>query len=219
MNPTRNAMSWEELAIYAADPIDQINGLNNPYSSLRLFNKSESEAIVTLYRDNHAWCPYCQKVWLWLELKKIQDKMDKLTISPSKVSKFGVNIAKDGVSRNANQVLSQKSVDMFKIREIWPEIKYVSREIDEQIEIKAHYKGYLKKQNADILAFKRDENLIIPENLDYDRFSGLSNEVKTKFKKIRPKTMGQALRIDGITPAAVYILLSHLKRKSIKHIA
>ena len=57
------------------------------------------------------------------------------------------------------------------------------------------------------------------ENLDYDKFSGLSNEVKTKFKKIRPKTMGQALRIDGITPAAVYILLSHLKRKSIKHIA
>ena len=60
---------------------------------------------------------------------------------------------------------------------------------------------------------------IIPENINYDGFSGLSNEVKSKFKKIKPKTMGQALRIDGITPAAVYILLSHLKRKSIKHIA
>ena len=92
-------------------------------------------------------------------------------------------------------------------------------EIDEQIEINSHYHGYLKKQKADILAFKRDENLNIPENLDYDQFSGLSNEVKDKFKKIRPKTMGQALRIDGITPAAVYILLSHVKRKSIKHIA
>jgi len=57
MNPARNAMSWEELAIYAANPIDHINGMNTPYSSLRLFNKSESEAIVTLYRDNHAWCP------------------------------------------------------------------------------------------------------------------------------------------------------------------
>ena len=80
MNPTRNAMSWEELAIYAADPIDQINGLNNPYSSLRLFNKSASEAIVTLYRDNHAWCPYCQKVWLWLELKKIPYRIKKVTM-------------------------------------------------------------------------------------------------------------------------------------------
>ena len=80
MNPTRNAMSWEELAIYAADPIDQINGLNNPYSSLRLFNKDESEAIVTLYRDNHAWCPYCQKVWIWLELKKIPYRVKKVTM-------------------------------------------------------------------------------------------------------------------------------------------
>ena len=140
-------------------------------------------------------------------------------ISPSKVSKFGIKIAKDGVKRSAIQILSQKSVNMSKIREIWPEIKYVSREIDEQIEINSHYKGYLKKQNADIIAFKRDENLIIPDNLNYDQFSGLSNEVKSKFKQIKPKTMGQALRIDGITPAAVYILLSHLKRKSIKHIA
>ena len=145
--------------------------------------------------------------------------MDKLTISPSKVSKYGVKIAKDGISRTANQILGQKSVNMNKIREIWPEITYFSREIDDQLEINSHYKGYLKKQKADILAFKRDENFIIPDNLDYDSFSGLSNEVKSKFKKIKPKTMGQALRIDGITPAAVYILLSHLKRKSIKHIA
>ena len=152
-------------------------------------------------------------------LSEIQEKMDNLKISPTKVEKYGVNIAKDGVNRSATQILSQISVNMDKIRQIWPEIQYISREIDEQIEINSHYKGYLKKQKADILAFKRDENLIIPENLNYDDFSGLSNEVKSKFKKIRPKTMGQALRIDGVTPAAVYILLSHLKRKSIKHIA
>ena len=153
------------------------------------------------------------------ELSKTQSKMNSLTITPSKAEKFGINIAKDGISRTANQLLGQKYVNMSKIREIWPEIKYVSKEIDEQLEINSHYKGYLKKQKADILAFKRDENLIIPKNLNYDNFAGLSNEVKSKFKKIRPKTMGQALRIDGITPAAVYILLSHLKRKSIKHIA
>jgi len=152
-------------------------------------------------------------------LNKTQIQMEKLKISPSKAEKYGINIAKDGINRTANQILSQKSVNMDKIREIWPEIKYVSREIDEQLEINSHYKGYLKKQNADILAFKRDESLIIPENIDYNKFSGLSNEVKSKFNKIRPKTMGQALRIDGITPAAVYILLFHLKRKSIKHIA
>ncbi len=153
------------------------------------------------------------------ELNKIQLKMDKLTISPSKVLKYGINIAKDGILRSATKLLSQKSINMSKIREIWPEIKHVSREIDEQLEINSHYKGYLSKQSADILAFKRDENLVIPENLDYDSFSGLSNEVKSKFKQIKPKTMGQALRIDGITPAAAYILLSHIKRRSIKHIA
>ena len=153
------------------------------------------------------------------QLSKTRTKMDLLKITPSKVAKFGVNIAKDGLARSANQILGQKSVNMTKIRKIWPEIKYISREIDEQLEISSHYKGYLKKQKADILAFKRDENLIIPHNLNYDSFSGLSNEVKSKFKQIRPKTMGQALRIDGITPAAVYILLSHLKRKSIKYTA
>ena len=132
---------------------------------------------------------------------------------------FGVKLAKDGILRTSNEILTQKGVDMNKIREIWTDIPFFSKEIDEQVEINAHYRGYLKKQKADILAFKRDENLIIPDKINYDGLSGLSNEVKAKFKEIKPKTMGQALRIDGITPAAVYILLSHVKRKSIKHIA
>ena len=152
-------------------------------------------------------------------LNLTQSKMDDLMISPTRASKYGINIAKDGIKRTASQILGQKNVNMEIIREIWPDIPYISREIDDQIEINSHYRGYLKKQKADILAFKRDENLIIPDNINYDSFSGLSKEVKFKFKKIRPKTMGQALRIDGITPAAVYILLSHLKRKSINHIA
>ena len=85
---------------------------------------------------------------------------------------------------------------------------------EEQIEISAHYSGYLDKQEADILAFRKDEAMCIPENIDYNILSGLSNEVKAKFKQIRPKTFGQALRIDGITPAAAYILLSHVKKGS-----
>ena len=154
--------------------------------------------------------------------KKIDDivkKMEKSYISPSKAQDFGIKIAKDGVLRSSNEILTQKGVNMKKIREIWSEIPFFDKEVDEQIEINAHYRGYLKKQQADILAFKRDENLLIPEKVDYDSLSGLSNEVKAKFKQIKPKTMGQALRIDGITPAAVYILLSHVKRRSIKHIA
>jgi len=153
------------------------------------------------------------------KINQINVKMKQSLISPNKADKFGIKIAKDGVLRSSNEILTQKGVDMGKIREIWSDIPYFNNEIDEQVEINAHYRGYLKKQKADILAFKRDENLIIPDNINYDGFSGLSNEVKAKFKEIKPKTMGQALRIDGITPAAVYILLSHVKRKSIKHIA
>jgi tRNA uridine 5-carboxymethylaminomethyl modification enzyme len=150
------------------------------------------------------------------KLKKISDQMSNLLISPNKMQQFDIKIAKDGILRKSNEILTQKGVDMKKIREIWPNIPYFNKEIDEQVEINSHYSGYLKKQKADILAFKRDENLLIPNNINYDDFSSLSNEVKAKFKQIKPKTMGQALRIDGITPAAVYILLSHVKRKSIK---
>jgi len=153
------------------------------------------------------------------KLTEINMKMDKSNISPSKAQDFGIKIAKDGVLRSSNEILAQKGVSMKKIRELWPDIPFFNKEIDEQIEINAHYSGYLKKQKADILAFKRDENLIIPDKVNYDNLSGLSSEVKAKFKEIKPKTMGQALRIDGITPAAVYILLSHVKRKSIKLIA
>jgi tRNA uridine 5-carboxymethylaminomethyl modification enzyme len=153
------------------------------------------------------------------KLGTISEIMLKSSISPSKIKKFNIKIAKDGILRKSNEILTQKGVDMKKIREIWPQIPFFDKKIDEQIEINAHYRGYLKKQKADILAFKRDENLLIPEKVNYDDLSGLSNEVKAKFKQIKPKTMGQALRIDGITPAAVYILLSHVKRKSIKLIA
>ena len=140
------------------------------------------------------------------KLGKISLQMSNLNISPSKADKFGIRIAKDGVFRSAEEILTQKGVDMRKIRKIWPETLNYGAEIDEQIEINSHYRGYLKKQKADIIAFKRDENLSIPDNIDYDQFSGLSNEVKAKFKEIRPKTLGQALRIDGITPAALSLI-------------
>jgi tRNA uridine 5-carboxymethylaminomethyl modification enzyme len=154
-----------------------------------------------------------------LKISIISKKMSESFISPTRIKNYGVKIAKDGVLRKSIEILTQKGVDMKKIREIWPNIPFFDMKIDEQIEINAHYMGYLKKQKADILAFKRDENLTIPDSVNYDDLSGLSNEVKIKFKQIKPKTMGQALRIDGITPAAVYILLSHVKRRSIKLIA
>ena len=181
-------------------------------ADLRLTNKGIAIGLISADRKN-IFEDKASKIQI------ITKNMDKSFISPNKIEDFDIKISKDGVLRKSIEVLTQKGVDMKKIREIWPDIPFYGTKIDKQIETNAHYIGYLKKQKADILAFKRDENLEIPDTVNYDNLSGLSNEVKAKFKQIKPKTMGQALRIDGITPAAVYILLSHVKRKSIKHIA
>ena len=181
-------------------------------ADIRLTSRADKIGLVSENRKNHFYDKLDK-------IKKIKKIMKSLKISPSKAEQFNIKIAKDGVFRTAEDILSRNSVKLDKIREIWPDVPYFNDEIDEQIEINCHYKGYLNKQNADILAFKRDENLVIPENVNYDSLSGLSNEVKAKFKMIKPKTLGQALRIDGVTPAAAYILLSHVKRRSIKQIA
>jgi len=146
------------------------------------------------------------------KINELTNKLKTLKISPNEAEKFNIKIAKDGVKRSAFEILSRESVTFKKLRSIWNKIPKAKRDEEEQIEISAHYSGYLEKQQADIIAFRRDENLTIPKDIDYSKLSGLSNEVKSKFKLIKPKTLGQALRIDGITPAAVYILLSHVKK-------
>ena len=140
-------------------------------------------------------------------------RLKSLKISPNEAERFDIKIAKDGVKRTAFDILSREGITFNKLRSIWSKIPKASKNEEEQIEISAHYSGYLEKQEADIIAFRRDENLLIPDFVDYEKLSGLSNEVKSKFKLIKPQTLGQALRIDGITPAAVYILLSHVKRR------
>ncbi len=150
------------------------------------------------------------------KINQLNNTLKSLKISPNNAEKFNIKIAKDGVKRSALDILSRRDVNFDKLRSIWKEIPVASKKEEEQIEIGAHYAGYLDKQETDIIAFRKDENLIIPDNMDYSKLSGLSNEVKSKFKLIRPKTLGQALRIDGITPAAVYILLAYIKKTPIK---
>ncbi len=147
------------------------------------------------------------------KISELTNSLKSIKISPNEAMKFNIKIAKDGVKRSAYEILGREGVTLNRLRSIWTKIPIVSKDVEEQIEINAHYLGYLEKQEADILAFRKDENLIIPNDIDYSKLSGLSNEVISKFKLIRPKTMGQALRIDGVTPAAAFILLAHVKKR------
>lgn len=117
----------------------------------------------------------------------------------------------DGVRRSALDLLSL--TDMATLTQIWPEIGEISPDIIEQLEIDAQYAGYLDRQEADILAFRRDEGRALPAGLDYGAVIGLSNEVRGKLEAIRPGTLGQAARIEGVTAAALTLVLAHVKGK------
>ena len=137
-------------------------------------------------------------------------------LTPNEAKKFDIKIAMDGVKRSCLEVMGQRKVNMAKIRQIFNDIPVFPDPIEKQVVTDAHYIGYLKRQERDIKSFKKDETVIIPNNINYENLSGLSNEVKSKLISIRPKTLGQAIRIDGITPAAIIILLSHIKKLKFK---
>ena len=122
----------------------------------------------------------------------------------------------DGVKRSAMEIIGQRNVNMAKIRQLFPNIPFYNKDLDRQVEIDAHYLGYLERQLNDIKAFKKDESVKIPKEFNYDKLSGLSNEIKFKLNKIRPSTLGQASRVDGVTPAAIILILSSLKKKKFK---
>ena len=118
----------------------------------------------------------------------------------------------DGVKRTCLEIMGQRKVNMAKIRRVFPNIPSFPRHIENQVVIDTHYMGYLDRQDRDIESFQKDESVIIPDGIDYEKLSGLSNEIKSKLLQVKPKTLGQAIRIDGVTPAAIIILLSHIKK-------
>ena len=150
------------------------------------------------------------------KLFQLTNSLKSNFISPNEAKKFSIKIAMDGVKRSGLEIIGQRNVNMTKIRQLFPTIPAFEKALDNQVEIDAHYLGYLDRQEKDIKSFKKDEGVAIPSSIDYDSLSGLSTEVKFKLKKILPATLGQALRIDGVTPAAAIIILSYLKKSKYK---
>ncbi len=147
--------------------------------------------------------------------KKIEQGIDllkSLVISPSELSKHNINIKQDGVKRNAFELLSFPNIDIDTLSNIWEEIKDLDKEIKEQIAIEGLYKPYIERSLKNIELFKKEEELRIPENFDYNSIGSLSNEVKEKFNQYKPFTIGNAARIPGITQASVMALLIALKK-------
>lgn len=137
---------------------------------------------------------------------------EKLIVNPNELDKFGVKTKRDGTKRSAFNVMSYDGVSRETITQIWPELQTMPDDIYEAIEIEAKYAGYLKRQQADIDVFQKDEKLKIKEDIDYALIGGLSREMVQKLSKVRPATIGEASRIPGVTPAAVTAVLSYVKR-------
>ncbi|WP_422041097.1 tRNA uridine-5-carboxymethylaminomethyl(34) synthesis enzyme MnmG [Roseibium sp.] len=143
-----------------------------------------------------------------------RDLLKMLSVTPSEAQKKGLPVNQDGIRRSAFDLLSYPNVTYEMLTKVWPELEELDPAVTEQVATDALYAVYLDRQLADIDALKRDEALKIPDGFDYEAIVGLSNEVKQKLVDIRPATLGQASRMDGITPAALTLILSHLKRQS-----
>jgi len=140
--------------------------------------------------------------------------MERLEATPDALRAQGIPANRDGVRRSAFDLLRQPEIGWDRLVSLWPELGALRPEIAEQLEVEGSYAGYLKRQEADIGAFRRDEGLVLPADLDYGRIGGLSTEVRGKLAGARPATLGAAGRIPGVTPAALVALLAHVKRRA-----
>ncbi|MBN9488121.1 MAG: tRNA uridine-5-carboxymethylaminomethyl(34) synthesis enzyme MnmG [Alphaproteobacteria bacterium] len=137
-----------------------------------------------------------------------------LTASPSALARQGIAINQDGVVRTALDLLAYPGMTWPRLVSLWPSLSEVSADIAEQIAIDSRYEGYLARQRQDIAAYRRDEALELPIDLDYGSIGGLSNEVRQKLQTHQPATLGQAARISGVTPAALVALLKYVRRQA-----
>ena len=149
-------------------------------------------------------------------LTRAREQAQALTLTPSEAERHGIAVRQDGIRRNALDLLTLNGVEFPQIARIWPGLATLPEEIIEQLKIDAHYAGYLDRQEADIIAFRRDEALLLPADLDYGRIAGLSTECRLKLQTVRPRTLGQAARIDGVTPAALTLVLAHVKSRAVR---
>ena len=198
-------------------------GTNEPY---RMFT-SRAEYRLTLRADNAdqrltprglaAGCIGAQRRAAFTSksesLAAARGLAAERSLTPNQARRHGIAVNLDGVRRTAAELLALPDVGVAQLIPVWSEFAKLAPDVAEQLEIDAHYAGYLERQHADIEAFRRDEALELPTSLDYGGVSGLSNELREILGRSRPATLGAAARLQGVTPAALVLLLRHVRRR------
>jgi len=217
-------ISFDRAEGYLAVMIDDLvtRGVTEPY---RMFT-SRAEYRLTLRADNADQRLTARGIALgcvgpsrrsrhaskMAALAAARDFARSVSLTPNEADRHGLALNKDGQRRSAFALLSHPNIAIADLAKIWPRFGDLPPKIAEQVEIDAKYDVYLSRQAADIAAYRRDESLELPDGLDYSQLRGLSHEVRQKLDAARPRTIGQAARMDGITPAALTLLVAHLKR-------